>query len=85
MMVKLLIPRVSDYKDCPEKFVYNRVLALYTHIQYTLISRADAVKKGEKEIAWKDEALVKFWGKINKENAQKYNDEVKNAGIADLV
>jgi hypothetical protein len=76
IMVKLLIPSVNDYKDVPAEYIYNRAMALYTHIHWEAIRLVDFINAGKDEVLWPDEHLSKFWGKVNLENAKKYDREV---------
>ena len=77
MMPKLLIPSVNNYKDAPAEYIYNRGMALYTHIHFMAFRRVDFLNAGQEEIAWPDKHLRKFWGTANKRYARQYDSEVK--------
>ena len=79
MMVKLLIPSVNDYQDEPAEYIYNRAMALYTHIHWGLIRKVDLAAAGKEKEDWPDDHLTKFWGQVNKENAKEYNREARAA------
>jgi len=77
IMVKLLIPSVNDYKEEPAEYIYNRGMALYTHIHFELFRRVDFANAGTSEVSWPDEHLRKFFGAANKDYAKQYDNEVK--------
>ena len=78
MMAKLLIPQVNDFQDAPEEYICNRGNSLYLHINHTIFGRVDRANAGQPEMNWKEESLSLLWGKVNRESAKKYNNEVKN-------
>ncbi|MBI3038141.1 hypothetical protein HYY75_03675 [bacterium] len=71
LFVKLLIPQVSDYQLASAEYIFNRAFALYTILNYDY----DEVGKATQ---WSDKSLTKFWGSVNKENAEKYEKLVKD-------
>lgn len=75
-MTKLLIPQVSGYQDTPEEYLYNRALALYTHVYFTVFSRIENEELGKERIQWNDTDLTLLWGKVNKESSRKYVNAV---------
>ncbi|BCS95298.1 hypothetical protein DSLASN_09300 [Desulfoluna limicola] len=77
-MAKLLIPQVASYQDSPEEFIYNRALALYTQCHYAFLGRSDLAKQGKEAIQWNDRKLTEFWGKVNKESARNYSEDVRH-------
>ena len=68
---KLLIPQVSNYQQTPSEYMYNRALALYTHIQYEVFSRSD-IKESDNSIDVSDVKPSRFWGDANLESAREY-------------
>jgi hypothetical protein len=76
IMAKLLIPSVNDYKEVPAEYIYNRGMALYTHIHWELLHRVDFINAGKEEVFWPDEHLTRFWGQANKAYGKQYNREV---------
>lgn len=83
-MTKLLIPRVSGYQDSPEEYLYNRVLALYTHLHYMGFGRIDLASQGRDAIDWHDEALTELWSSVNRESAEKYSEAVRQLEEAEF-
>ena len=72
VMAKLLIPNVADYQDAPEEYMYNRAMALYTHINFALLGRInDGVSKDS--MSWSSEAMTESWGRVNNESRHDYN------------
>lgn len=72
-MQKLLIPSVADYKHNPDGYIYTRSLALYAHLNYRLIKKAEDAQAGiVEEVTWNDDALSRLWGEINLESAHDY-------------
>ncbi|MDD2717872.1 MAG: hypothetical protein PHW04_18445, partial [Candidatus Wallbacteria bacterium] len=72
VMVKLLIPQVNDYADCPSGYIYNRALALYAHLYFAFFGRVDAAASGAQAPDLSDEKLTRLWGEVNGECAQQY-------------
>lgn len=79
VMCKLLIPQVNNYQDKPEEYIYNRAIALYTHLHYTLLTRAAGNVSKSNHIEWNDPELTSLWGKVNKQSAKKYLRKIKRA------
>ena len=79
LMTKLLIPQVNGYRDSPEEYLYNRLLALYCHLHHMGFGRIDLARQGRDPIDWHDEALTKLWSNVNRESAEKYSRAVKSA------
>jgi len=77
LMTKLLIPQVNGYQDAPEEYIYNRLLALYCHLQYMGFGRIDLLRQGREPFDWHDEALTELWSHVNHVSAEKYADAVK--------
>ncbi|RZI45338.1 hypothetical protein [Candidatus Finniella inopinata] len=75
-MVKLLIPQVSGYQSVPEEYMHNRVLALYSQLQFELFRRSE----GDTVIAdWKHENLTKCFNDSNAKSAKQYKDLLTSA------
>ena len=79
LMTKLLIPRVNGYRDSPEEYLYNRLLALYCHLHHMGFGRIDLARQGREAIDWHDEALTKLWSSVNRDSAGKYARAVRSA------
>ena len=77
LMTKLLIPQVNSYRDSPEEYIYNRLLALYCQLHYTGFGRIDLASQGRSAIDWHDEALTKLWSSVNRQSAEKYSEAVE--------
>lgn len=76
-IVKLLIPQVNNYRHQPEAYIYNRVLALYTHIVYSAFLPAeDSIIDPTSN--WVQKELTALWGDVNRKNALKYMSEIKD-------
>ncbi|MBU2709562.1 hypothetical protein [Zooshikella harenae] len=75
-MVKLLIPKVNNYYAQPDEYIYNRALALYTHIHFTFLGSADRAITGETTFDWSDEAFTKLFGEVNRDSAYDYEKSV---------
>jgi hypothetical protein len=76
VMMKLLIPKVLGYHNNPDEYIYNRALALHTHLYYAYLGRAD--REGAPTIQWHDSTLMTLWGDTNKASAIHYE------GLLDL-
>src|SRR5439155_18052223 len=72
---KLLAPQVLCYHADPKAYIYNRGLALYTHIQFVLFSLAG---RGA-TIDWSEKELTKLWGKANAASAADYDAALAKA------
>jgi len=77
VMVKLLIPSVADHYGESREYIYNRGLALYTHLHYSFLGRADGAASLLNVIDWQDQDLTTLWGEVNLENAREYSATVK--------
>ncbi|MBU2709119.1 hypothetical protein KCM76_24200 [Zooshikella marina] len=75
-MVKLVIPKVSDYHDQPDEYIYNRALALYTHLHFTYLGSADRAITGETLFDWSDKEFTKLFGEVNRASAYDYEKAV---------
>ncbi|HET6416565.1 MAG TPA: hypothetical protein VFG22_09730 [Polyangiales bacterium] len=84
LMTKLLIPQVNGYQNCPEEYIYNRLLALYCQLHYTGFGRVDLARQGRDAIDWHDEALTKLWSSVNRQSAAKYSEAVRQLERAGL-
>ena len=78
VMVKLLIPSVADHYGESREYIYNRGLALYTHLHYSFLGRADGAASLLNIIDWQDQDLTTLWGEVNLENAREYSATVKD-------
>ncbi|MBT8451355.1 MAG: hypothetical protein KJO40_05235 [Deltaproteobacteria bacterium] len=85
LMTKLLIPQVNGYRDSPEEYLYNRLLALYCHLHHMGFGRIDLARQGCDPIDWHDEALTKLWSSVNRESAETYARAVKSARLGALA
>ncbi len=84
LMTKLLIPQVNGYRDSPEEYIYNRLLALYCQLHYTGFGRIDLARLGRDAIDWHDEALTKLWSRVNRESAEEYSKAVAELERAEV-
>lgn len=72
VMVKLMIPQVNNIADNPEAYIYNRSLALYTHLHFSFIGQADQLMAGQPPMNWYDPELTALFGKVAKRSAKHY-------------
>lgn len=72
---KLLIPQVANYQENPNKYLFNRSVALYLYLNFTSFDYSDKLLKNEKPINWYDEKLSEDWGKSNSKMAKIYEKE----------
>jgi hypothetical protein len=78
---KLLTPQVGCYQAAPEGYLYNRGMALYTHIYFTLFTRLDrkAKKPALADMDWSNKDLTKLWAKVNAASAHAYDEALAKA------
>ena len=76
VMVKLMIPQVNNIADLPEAYIYNRSLALYSHLHFSFFSQFDQLVSGQTPMNWYDEKLTKLFGRISKRSARHYKQLV---------
>ncbi len=75
VMAKLLIPNVADYQDAPEEYMYNRAMALYTHVNFALLGRLNGgVSKDSMD--WASEEVTANWGAVNNASRHAYKAEL---------
>lgn len=79
VMVKLMIPEVSDYQADPEEFIYDRALALYTHLHYSMFGRIDGSLATEERVQWGSDELTAFMGEVAAQSATDYEMRVEDA------
>jgi hypothetical protein len=86
LFAKLLTPQVGCYAAAPKEYLFNRAIALYLHLHFTMYRGVDhhAPKLAEKAgrpvvtaIEWSDEPMTKLWGATNLHSAQSYAQEVE--------
>jgi hypothetical protein len=72
-LAKLLIPSVSDYQNNPEGYLYARILALYSHLNWIMM---DYLYQGTSpHLNWYNVSLSRIWGRANKASAEDYQLE----------
>lgn len=76
VMVKLLVPQVNNIAVNPEAYIYNRSLALYSHLHFSFLGQFDQMVAGTPPMQWFDEDLNKVFGKVAKRSAMKYKAKV---------
>ena len=74
VIVKLLIPNITDYHSNPGSYLYERVLGLYTHINYFLMDLLHGNGGIKEKINWLSISLSRNWGRANLEAARKYEN-----------
>jgi len=79
LFAKLLIPQVQEYTDEPGAYIYNRALALYIHLHFLYLTRADNAAQDVESIDWADKDLTHLWGQVNLASAKAYAAAVARA------
>jgi hypothetical protein len=70
---KLVIPQVAKYQNSPEEYIYNRMLALYVHLNYIYLRRSDfAFTDKDYDYYWNDKGLTRLFGEVNFESSKEY-------------
>jgi len=77
VMVKLLIPQVNNISAAPEAYIYNRSLALYTHLHFSFLGQFDQLVAGQTPMNWFDAELNAIFGSVAKRSALKYEAKVR--------
>ncbi|MCL1125051.1 hypothetical protein [Shewanella surugensis] len=77
LMVKLLIPQVNNVKSNPELYLYNRTLALYTHLHFAFFGQFDRLLTKQADMDWYDETLTQLLGQCALKSAKEYEYAVK--------
>ena len=71
---KLLIPSVSGYhldnSGNPQEFLYNRAMALYAHMNWSMLEYSNGVI--DVNLDWYSRKLSTLWGMANKKYAKGY-------------
>ncbi len=96
IMAKLFAPQVLCYAATetepmpPSEYMYNRLVALYLHLQYMMFDRVARQQRNDQgnrvplyEASWLDPSVTemrKAWGEVNKKNAQQYKLDVRCVG-----
>jgi hypothetical protein len=75
-VVKLLIPRVSDYQDEPSEYIHARALTLYAHLNFILFRAGGDGVGAEGAFDWSTPEMSRLFGAVNLERAEKYAAEV---------
>ena len=75
VMAKLLIPEVSDYQDTPNDYIYDRALALYAHLHFSLFGRAEGGVNVD-SFDWATDELTDHFGEVNRASATDYDRKV---------
>jgi hypothetical protein len=75
-IVKLLIPRVSDYQDQPSEYIHTRALTLYAHLNFILFRPEGDEVGGEGAFDWSTPEMSRLFGAVNLEKAREYAAEV---------
>jgi len=75
VFAKLLIPEVNDYEDTPAEYIYDRAMALYTHLNFSLFGRAYGPISVD-SFDWSSEKLTRLFGEVNAKSAADYEAKV---------
>lgn len=76
VMVKLMIPQVNNITENPDAYIYNRSLALYSHLHFSFLGQFDQLMAGQTPMNWYDAELTKTFGEVAKRSAKKYKRKV---------
>ena len=76
VMVKLMIPQVNNIAEQPEAYIYNRSLALYSHLHFSFLGQFDQLMAGQTPMNWYDAELTAIFGKVAKRSAKHYKAKV---------
>ena len=75
VMAKLLIPEVSDYQDKPNEYIYDRALALYAHLHFSLFGRSEGGTNVD-SFNWATDEFTDHFGEVNRASANDYDAKV---------
>ncbi len=78
VMVKLMIPQVNNIAEQPEAYIYNRSLALYTHLHFSFIGQFDMLMAGRTPMDWYDPKLTQLLGHTAYKSAKHYKSLVND-------
>ncbi len=77
LLVKLLIPSVSNYRHRPTEYMHTRITALHLAMTYIdSATHAPLIKANLKLIGPSKMSLIKLWGRVNLAAAKKYAAQV---------
>ena len=77
VLAKLIIPQVADNYGNSDEYIYNRAIALYIHLNYTLLGRLDGEKYPANSMDWYSEKLYLLFGKENLKSSKHYENSLK--------
>jgi hypothetical protein len=70
VLAKLLIPAVADYAEAPERFIYDRILALYLQVNWGIFLRCE--RRGSLNLDWPHAELVGPGARSNRACAEDF-------------
>lgn len=78
LLLKLLIPSVSRYSEHPEEYMHRRITALHLTLIYLDSAVNNPVLNLDlKRVPSLSRTAVKEWGRVNRECAKNYAEELK--------
>ena len=86
LFAKLFTPAVACYEAQPSQYLYNRAIALYLHMHFTMMRVVDTLhpELGKKAgrppvlaVNWVDPAMTARWGAINLASARQYAGDIE--------
>ena len=77
-------PEVSDYQDKPNEYIYDRALALYAHLHFSLFGRSEGGTNVD-SFNWATDELTDHFGEVNRASANDYDAKVNELAIADAT
>lgn len=95
VFAKLLTPQVGNYHapsaERPDEYVSNRAIALFVHLHWAYLGRADdarAAQQGKPKsrvatMNWSGPAMTQLWGARNEASAKSYEADVRKAYAGD--
>eukprot|EP00092_Neocalanus_flemingeri_P002243 GFUD01002389.1.p1 GENE.GFUD01002389.1~~GFUD01002389.1.p1 ORF type:complete len:402 (+),score=91.63 GFUD01002389.1:21-1226(+) len=82
-LAKLLIPIVSGYQQEPAGYMYSRVSALYSHINWVMMGNLFGGGEGRR-LDWYSLSLSRNWGMANYDSAKDYEVQLAKCDDATL-
>lgn len=75
--VKMLIPSVVDHYSSPKEFIFNRGVALYVSMFYSMMGRVPGKKLPSAKMKWAQKGITDAFGYVAKRSAEEYVSDVK--------
>lgn len=76
LLIKLIIPSVSDYTSAPGEYMHKRITALYLTMNLLEFKKQENKKVPPDYLGPLDRSVVKMWGEINRLCARQYKKSI---------